>query len=54
MAVFCISSAAMGIWWYPRTKSKTEKTVAPWVTSAKEWMCGRGYRSSKVATFNFR
>ena len=42
IAVFLMSSGAMGIWWYPRTRSITEKIVAPAVAAVKEWMCGSG------------
>ena len=54
MAVLAIWSAAIGIWWYPRTKSTTEKTVAPEATAENEWICGRGYLSSLVTEFSRR
>ena len=51
MAVLAISSWAMGIWWYPRTKSTTEKIVAPAVAEVKDCMWGFGAcKVSKIST----
>ena len=52
IAVLGMSSSAIGIWWYPRTKSTTENTVAPAVDAVKEWIWGKGYLSSAVERFN--
>jgi hypothetical protein len=42
MAVFGMSTAATGTWWYPFIKSSLEKMVQPCRLAEKSWMLGKG------------
>ncbi len=51
MAVFLISSARIGIWWYPCFKSSLLKTLHPLSPAAKSSMWGSGYLPGSVIKF---
>jgi hypothetical protein len=54
MAVFWMSAGSMGTWWYPLTRSMTEKNLQPWSLVDRSCNEGKGYLSWMVAKFNRR